>query len=143
MVTRNSLHNVKKWSIAWRERNTMAVCSGMDTFCCLNSFAVRPSTFIKEQKSICTLCFAAISKYGDFPVAGFGCETKILLTFNVLKFYYYKCIYQVECPPQNCHRQQFKCAKIQKNIQIVTFFLENDFNSRANNHSRVYQRGKK
>ena len=88
IVTRSSLHSVKKWSIAWRDRNTMAVCPGMDTFCCLNSLAVTLSTFIKEQKSICTLCLAAISKYGDFPVAGFGCETKILLTFNVLNFCY-------------------------------------------------------
>ena len=126
MLTRNSLQSVKKWSIEWRERNTIAVWSRIDTFCWRNSFGVTPSTFIKEQKSICTLCFSARSKYGDFPVVGFGCETRILLTFNVLNFYRYKFTqFQYEFP-RHCHGQKFKCAKVQKNIQIVSVFSEND-----------------
>lgn len=38
--------------MAWREVNTTAVWSRIETFCCLNSFAERLSTLMNGRKSI-------------------------------------------------------------------------------------------
>ena len=61
IVTRNSVHKWKKWSIAWREVKITAVWSKTEIFCCLNSFAERLSTLINGRKSIFTPYFSAMS----------------------------------------------------------------------------------
>ena len=68
------------------ELNTIAVWSRMETFSALNSFAERRSTCIKGRKSICTLYFFAMSKYGDFSELGAGCDTRIFLIIYSLSF---------------------------------------------------------
>ena len=47
--------------MAVRAVKMTAVYSGMDIFCCLNSFGVRPSTLIKGLNSMFTPYFLAMS----------------------------------------------------------------------------------
>ena len=38
------------------------------------------------RKSISTPYFSAMSKYGDFSDAGFGCDTSNFLMFNAIEY---------------------------------------------------------
>ena len=72
--------------MAVRLVKTIPVKSRILILSCLNSFAVTPSTFIKDLNSNFNPNSSAKSKYGDFSVVGFGCETSIFFIFNSLRF---------------------------------------------------------
>ena len=59
----------------------------MLTFWARNSFALMASTLINGRNTNSTSNLLAISKYGDFSLAGLGCETKIFFIISVLKNY--------------------------------------------------------
>ena len=63
-----------------RENNSRMI------FCCLNSLDERGSTLMNGRKSISTPYFSAMSKYGDFSDAGFGCDTSNFLMFNAIEY---------------------------------------------------------
>ena len=58
----------------------------IEIFCCLNSLEERGSTLMNGRKSISTPYFSAMSKYGDFSDAGFGCDTSNFLMFNAIEY---------------------------------------------------------
>ena len=85
-VTLISVQIRKKWSIAVRLVKTIPVKSRIFILSWRNSFAVTPSTFINDLNSNFNPNSSAKSKYGDFSVVGFGCETSIFFIFNFFCF---------------------------------------------------------
>lgn len=68
---------------------------------------------MKGRNTKSTPNLVAISKYGDFSLVGFGCETKIFLIIGVLKIYVQTVACYDQCAPKGGYRYYFKGTKVQ------------------------------